>query len=272
MAVAYASPGYGANSPDVTGVTFSYNNAGNALCLVVRAGFFNAGSAATITATYAGQSLTADFSQTNTDYNSYKWTGLHKLNAASGPNTLVVSADAIQDDIFAYVISVSGASTTTLTGFNSIAATAISDDATHTTPALAISSQATDLVIGFADFNGSDGNTQSLNGGTVLTTPAGTPLTPFFSNSYAGASPSVSFTQTYYGSTVDVANGYFLAGFSFAPSGAGPVSHSYLGYSGVVNQIQTTPGNATGVVGNANNGSGDDVAGSGVVDVYTGVP
>lgn len=46
---------------------------------------------------------------------------------------------------------------------------------------------------------------------------------------------------------------------------------AYLGYSRVVNQIQTTPGNASGVVGNAAAGLGDDVAGGGVVDVYTGV-
>lgn len=52
-----------------------------------------------------------------------------------------------------------------------------------------------------------------------------------------------------------------------APSTA----HSYLGYSGVANQIQTTPGNALGVVGNANAGLGDDVGGNGVVDVYSGV-
>lgn len=44
-----------------------------------------------------------------------------------------------------------------------------------------------------------------------------------------------------------------------------------VGYSGVANQIQTTPGNALGVVGNANNGLGNDVGGSGEVDLYTGV-
>jgi hypothetical protein len=44
-----------------------------------------------------------------------------------------------------------------------------------------------------------------------------------------------------------------------------------VGYSGVANQIQTTPGNALGVVGNANAGLGDDVGGSGIVDIYSGV-
>lgn len=43
------------------------------------------------------------------------------------------------------------------------------------------------------------------------------------------------------------------------------------GYSGVANQIQTTPGNASRVVGNANAGLGNDVGGSGVIDTYSGV-
>lgn len=43
------------------------------------------------------------------------------------------------------------------------------------------------------------------------------------------------------------------------------------GYSGVTNQIQTTPGNASRVVGNANAGLGNDVGGSGVIDTYSGV-
>ena len=44
-----------------------------------------------------------------------------------------------------------------------------------------------------------------------------------------------------------------------------------VGYTGVANQIQTTPGNALGVVGNANNGLGNALGGSGLVDIYTGV-
>ena len=43
----------------------------------------------------------------------------------------------------------------------------------------------------------------------------------------------------------------------------------YVGYSGVANQAQTTPGCASGVVADANNGYGDDVGGSGVVDTYS---
>lgn len=44
---------------------------------------------------------------------------------------------------------------------------------------------------------------------------------------------------------------------------------SYVGHSGVANQAQTTPGCATGVVADANNGYGDDTGGSGVVDTYS---
>lgn len=43
----------------------------------------------------------------------------------------------------------------------------------------------------------------------------------------------------------------------------------YVGYTGVANQAQTTPGCALGVVADANNGYGDDAGGSGVVDTYS---
>ncbi|NDB57716.1 hypothetical protein EB001_04660 [bacterium] len=44
---------------------------------------------------------------------------------------------------------------------------------------------------------------------------------------------------------------------------------AYVGYSNVANQAQTTPGCASGVVADANNGYGDDTGGSGVVDTYS---
>ena len=44
---------------------------------------------------------------------------------------------------------------------------------------------------------------------------------------------------------------------------------AYVGYTGVANQAQTTPGCALGVVADANNGYGDDAGGSGVVDTYS---
>lgn len=43
----------------------------------------------------------------------------------------------------------------------------------------------------------------------------------------------------------------------------------YVGYSGVANQAQTTPGCAIGVVADANTDYGDDVGGAGVVDTYS---
>jgi hypothetical protein len=43
----------------------------------------------------------------------------------------------------------------------------------------------------------------------------------------------------------------------------------YVGWSGVANQAQTTPGCALGVVADANNGYGDDTGGAGVVDTYS---
>ena len=44
---------------------------------------------------------------------------------------------------------------------------------------------------------------------------------------------------------------------------------AYVGYSGVANQAQTTPGCASRVVADASNGYGEDVGGSGVVDTYS---
>jgi len=44
---------------------------------------------------------------------------------------------------------------------------------------------------------------------------------------------------------------------------------AYIGYTGVANQAQTTPGCALSVVADANNGYGNDTGGSGVVDTYS---
>ena len=43
---------------------------------------------------------------------------------------------------------------------------------------------------------------------------------------------------------------------------------SYVGYTGVANQAQTTPGCALGVVADANDSYGADDGGSGVVDTF----
>ena len=44
---------------------------------------------------------------------------------------------------------------------------------------------------------------------------------------------------------------------------------SYVGYTGVANQAQTTPGCAKGVVADTNTDYGNDEGGSGVVDTYS---
>lgn len=43
----------------------------------------------------------------------------------------------------------------------------------------------------------------------------------------------------------------------------------YVGYSGVANQVQTTPGCALNVVADASSGYGEDLGGGGVVDTYS---
>jgi hypothetical protein len=43
----------------------------------------------------------------------------------------------------------------------------------------------------------------------------------------------------------------------------------YVGWSGVANQAQTTPGCADGVTADAETGYGKDAGGSGVVDTYS---
>jgi hypothetical protein len=44
---------------------------------------------------------------------------------------------------------------------------------------------------------------------------------------------------------------------------------SYVGYSSVANQAQTTPGCALNVVADASSGYGEDLGGAGVVDTYS---
>ena len=43
---------------------------------------------------------------------------------------------------------------------------------------------------------------------------------------------------------------------------------AYVGYTGVANLANTSPGTAIGAVANAYNGFGDDVGDHGVVDLY----
>ena len=258
MAVAFSS----ANTYSSTGantLSFTISNTGNAFCLVVTYDWYSLGIDPGITVTCNGATLTSNFSQTNGDYNSYTWNGYNKVNS-SGGNSIVVTAGDIVDSITASVICLSGAGS--LTSSNAVAPSLPCDDALHTY-SLAVTSQVNDLIISFADVNGNSSYVNAMSGTSAST--------PFWYSRTAGASPSVSVTGTYFGDSSDVTAGYFLSGFSFAPSGAGPTPVAKLGGRYVSNQIQTTPGNASSVVGNTNNGLGNDVAGSGVVDVYTGV-
>lgn len=275
MAVAYAASPQShtvTGNQDILSYTWSYTNNGNAIALLGGSIDNTNYAPPAVSATYNGVSLTQDFLVGAESYNSVAWTGLHLLNAPSGAHDLVISVPYVVDTLWHYVISVSGASTTASVLSNKIATPYFNNaDINYTTPNLAIPSRVNDLVIAMAGLN---------TGYSYFTAISGTNITPtafnagFWGSYTAGASPSVNINATFF---YDWNNGesymdYALFGWSFAPSGAGPTPHAYIGYSGVVNQIQTTPGNASGVVGNANNGSGDDVAGSGVVDVYTGVP
>lgn len=278
MAVAYASPPLRSDCPSFfpSSWSFSYTNNGNAIALVAWALENDTYNPPHMTATYNGASFTQDFFISDASWNGVSWTGLHLLNAASGSNTLVISINpltgaGVADNIGAYVVSVSGASTTASVLSNASAyAYSGGADATITAPAVAMPSRVNDLVIGFADINSAYSSITALTGTNItpIATSAG-----FWSSYTAGASPSVNVQQTFFfdWNAGESSVGAVTMGFSFSPSGAGPTPHAYVGYSEVANQIQTTPGNASGVVGNSDSGLGNDVGGGGVVDVYTGV-
>lgn len=256
MAVAFSSANiYQSGNSDQ--LSFSVTNAGNAFCLIVTYAWFNIpGYDPGITMTCNGATLTSTFTQSNTENDFLTYNGYSKVNS-SGVNNIVITAGDFVDYISATVICLSGAGS--LTSSNAVAPSVPCDDAFHTY-SLSVTSQVNDLIISFAGINGVYSSVNGMSGTSAST--------PFWYSQTAGASPSVSVTGTYYGDSADSTAGYFLAGFSFAP---GSTLHAYLGYSEVANQIQTTPGNASGVVGNANNGLGNAVAGGGVVDVYSGV-
>lgn len=275
MAVAYASPPLRSDCPTPFALSwsFSYTNNGNAIALVAWDIENSTYDPPHITATYNGSSFVEDFFISDGIWNGVGWTGLHLLNAASGANTLVISIDTgtgagYADNIGAYAVSVSGASTTSSVLSNkSVYIYSGFANATVTAPAVAIPSRVDDLVIAFADLNAGYSSVTGLTGTNI--TPTGTSA-GFWASYTAGASPSVNVQQTFYYNfdAGESSVGAATMGFSFSPA---PTSRAYVGYSEVANQIQTTPGNASGVVGNANNGLGNDVAGGGVVDVYSGV-
>ncbi len=230
MAVAFASSGYG---PTTAGnyISFSYNNAGNALCAIGKCNY-NSYVLGNISLYYASQALSIAFATADESADYINWTGGYKLNAASGANTFEAICDQSQDSIAVFVISVSGASTSMISGSASrVDVVSIPSAGTYTSPSLSVASQATDLVIKFADinqFNSTDVVT-AMNSGTLLTSPTLTPTKPFWSASYAGASPTQSSTINYY---ID-GGGYgipFQAAFSFPiPSASVATKNKIIG-------------------------------------------
>jgi hypothetical protein len=231
MAVAYESPPLKSNCPTnfASSWSFSYTNNGNAIALVAWAIENNTYDPPHMTATYNGSSFTQDFFISDLTYNAVGWTGLHLLNAASGSNTLVISVNTgtgagVADYIGAYVVSVSGASTTASVLSNASAYYySGAANATVVAPAVAVPSRVNDLVIGFADLNSGSSYITALTGTNI--TPTGTPA-GFWASYTAGASPSVNVQQTFDYNAGDAAVGAATMGFSFSPSGAGPTNVS----------------------------------------------
>ena len=277
MAVAVDSYSGGLNGPTgfATSISYSFTNtAGNALCLLgVTYGSSNVGVISTGSATYGGQLLTV--SQTSFDDGlggpTIIVTG-YLLNAPTGANTVVFNSNIdpayTAQYIMARAISVSGVNTSSTPTMVPAYGSYATDD-TNQTFSTSISSATNNLVVGFGAY------IPDYLSGAELVSMTGTAIEQgatqyIWASSYPGAaSVSVSVTGFLDSGNYNIVN-LGIGAVSFAPSG-GATPHAYLGYSEVANQIQTTPGNASGVVGNANNGLGDDVGGSGLVDVYTGV-
>jgi hypothetical protein len=265
MAVAYNSTNtdlayvFDYTNGGITVLSFPFNNVGgNAVCIMAVA-YEDAGVFGTFSSiTYNGSNFIQDWNQ-SLDYsgNPFEFYGGHLLNATTGTKTIVVTTGAACYDIKARVVSVSGASTSSITSFNN-------NNGESTTPiATNVTSATNNLVIGMAGVGSNDTpySVLTLNGTSISNT------SPIWASYYSGAA-SVSVSQT---NNTLAGTGGMVGGWSFPPAGAGPTPIAKLGGRYVSNQVQTTPGNATGVVANAYNGDGNDVGGGGVVDVYTGV-
>lgn len=257
MAVAFSSATLSSTYADTTGYSFAYSHSGNALCILSDSDYYYSGTPSTPTITYASNSFTNAFFVDNGAWNAIRWAGAYLLNApASG--TITVSYSAQQDYSTLKIISVSGASTTVAPTSN-YAVQPANYIGTNQTVSTTVTSQADNLVVGFGALNTDIDFIVSMNG-TFSNTP-------FCYNYLAGASPTTTISNTFFDYDYSGGTAAFVGGFSFSPS-SGPTPHAYVGYSGVANQVQTMPGCARGVVANASSGYGDDVAGSGVVDVF----
>lgn len=275
MAVVVNSYSGGLSGPTSGVISISYsftNTAGNALCLIGVAYIESGATAGTASATYGGQLLTV--SQTNFDDGngpSVILTG-YLLNAPTGANTVVFNSNDIglgaPNYIMARAISVSGVNTSsTPTMVQGVISYATND--TNQAYTTSISSATNNLVVEFGAYIPDSVYGAELVGMTGTAIEQGATQYIWASSASGAASVSVGVTGFLDSASYNIVS-LGIGAVSFAPSG-GVTPHSYLGYSKVANQIQTTPGNASGVVGNANNGLGDDVGGSGLVDVYTGV-
>lgn len=270
MAVAFNSIATGytdVGAPDIYVLSYGFTNTGgNALCAILATINSYYGFIPTATATYGGQPLTISFNRSSNGYYSGAFIGGYLLNAPTGLNTLTFTCSAPGDVLASAVMSFSGVKTSGTLNYSVGTSIDYNDDASHTYT-VNVTSTTNDVVAGFAYMDPSGGV------GSQITGMNGTPINfinlGIYGNYLNGSSPT----------TADTATGFFavdggatlnVAAWAFSPPGAA-VSHAYLGYSKVANQIQTTPGNALGVVGNASAGLGNDVGGGGVVDVYTGV-
>lgn len=225
MAVAFGNVGVTTAVNNVTSISFPFTNSGNAICILAKSDY-SSYAQGFWTGTYAGQALTNDFTVADPAYgfNYFNYAGFHKLNAAAS-GTVVLTCSQIQNSIDAVVVSVSGASTSSFTGTSNVYSTLTVDDAVHTTPALNAISQTNDLVVSFfsLDCDPAYSFITGISGTTRLTYTSSPASTLSWAATTAGASPTIGLTGAYYGafgdSTLSI---YFLASFSFAPSGVIP--------------------------------------------------
>jgi len=260
MAVAYGNSTPSNNLSGVGSSAFT-NTAGNVVVVCVFGASNLLGTPGVTGVTYAGQALTTLYNQqlwTSAGGFAYQYAG-YLLNAPTGANTVVTSTSSNAQTVAVRAFSISGCSTTIPPTYVNIQNNGSTTGASGT-----ISSASNQLVIL---------NAWSISGNTITINTPGTALFTTVtaasgeSNRLATYTGTASVSGGFTGTSTDYFNGDL---FSFAPpNGVTPVAR--MGGRYVSNQIQTTPGNALGVVGNANNGLGDDVGGSGLVDIYTGV-
>lgn len=213
MAVAVSSANFNSAPTLATSLSFAFTNAGNAFCMLTSVEWGALGYEPLTTVTCNGSTITSDFS--NDWYLNYVGTnkGFHKLNS-SGVNNIVITTVPDPDGfnlgwIHASVICLSGVGS--YTSSNAVSSLFSAFDDTNQTYSLTVTSKVNDLVIGIDFFDGVDSYPVSMS-------PVWT-QTPFWYNQTVGASPSASFSGTYFAASTDAGfGGYGLYGWSFSPS------------------------------------------------------